>query len=407
MPVRARDGVGKGSATHDRAAASIVGGASTGSKRPEALYGGPVPVGPTHYREARGCTVITDDGVGYTDCTMALGSVALGYADPGVTRRVTEAVRAGNVAAWSPILEIEVAERLCDVIPCAERVRFFKTGAEAVAAAVRIARTATGRSHIVGCGYFGWLDWSNDSGGVPDGVKADFERVAFDDVAALEDAVMRAGRNLAAVVIEPVIERLPSGAWIRRSRELCNRAGAVLIFDEVKTGFRVRTGGFQSVVGVLPDICAVGKALANGFPLAAVVGREPVMEAARSTWISSTLASETSALAAAMAVLERHASEDVCASLARIGGAMRGAVQSALDASGFADATLVGIDPMWLIRFERDADQDRFLTQALGEGVIFKRGAYNFAALSHDDAALGRIGEAAHAAFRALARGPA
>jgi glutamate-1-semialdehyde 2,1-aminomutase len=407
MPARARDGVGKGSTTHDRAAASIVGGASTGSKRAEALYGGPTPAGPTHYREAAGCTVIADDGRSYIDCTMALGSVALGYADPGVTRRVTEAVRAGNVAAWSPILEVEVAERLCAVIPCAERVRFFKTGAEAVAAAVRIARTATGRSRVAACGYFGWLDWSSDSAGVPDGVRTDFERVPFDDVSALEDAVMRTGRNLAAVVIEPVIERLPSELWIRRARELCDRVGAVLIFDEVKTGFRLRSGGYQSIVGVLPDLCAVGKALANGFPLSAVVGRESVMEAARSTWISSTLASETSALAAAMAVLERHASEDVCASLGRIGGSMRGAVQAALDATGFTGATLDGIDPMWMIRFERDADQDRFLTQALGEGVIFKRGAYNFAALAHDDAALGRIGEAAHAAFHRLARGPA
>jgi glutamate-1-semialdehyde 2,1-aminomutase len=404
MPVRARDGVGKGSATHDRAAASIVGGASTGSKRPEALYGGPIPTGPTHYREAHGCTVIADDGASYTDCTMALGSVALGYADPDVTRRVTEAVRAGNVAAWSPILEVEVAERLCDVIPCGDRVRFFKTGAEAVAASIRIARTATARSRVVGCGYFGWLDWSSDSAGVPDGVKSDFERVPFDDIPALEDAGMRAGRTLAAVVIEPVIERLPSEAWIRRARELCDRLGAVLIFDEVKTGFRLRTGGYQSAVGVLPDVCAVGKALANGFALAAVVGRASVMEAARATWISSTLASETSALAAAMAVLERHASDDVCASLGRIGGSMRRAVQTALDESGFAGATLDGIDTMWMIRFERDADQDRFVAQALAEGVVFKRGAYNFAALAHDDAALGRIGEAARVAFTALAR---
>ena len=404
MPVRARDGVGQGKAMHDRAAASIVGGASTGSKRVEALYGGTAPSGPTHYREAHGCTVVASDGVSYIDCTMALGSVALGYADAGVTLRVVDAVRSGNVAAWSPVLEMEVAERLCAVIPCGERVRFLKTGAEAVAAAVRIARTATGRSRVVGCGYFGWLDWSSDARGVPDGVRGDYQRVAFDDLAGLEAAVAGSHDDLAAIIIEPVVERLPSNAWVQRARDLCDRAGAVLIFDEVKTAFRLRTGGYQSLTGILPDVCTVGKALANGFPLSAVVGRDAVMDAARATWISSTLASETSALAAAAAVLERHQQGDVCAVLARTGSAMRGVVQAALEASGCSGAALEGIDTMWMIRFSDEADQARFTTAALREQVIFKRGAYNFAALAHDDRAIARIGQAAHAGFAALPR---
>ncbi len=402
MPVRSRDGGGDQRTTHDRAAASIVGGASTGSKRPEVLYGTSIPAGPTHYREARGCTVVGADGVAYTDCTMALGAVAFGYADAGVTARVLEAVKAGNVAAWSPLLEVEIAERLCEVIPCAERVRFLKTGAEAVAAAVRIARAATGRSRILGSGYFGWLDWSSDAPGVPDGVRADYRAIPFDDIAALESAVDDAGSDLAAIVIEPVVERLPASAWLRRARLLCDRAGAVLIFDEVKTAFRLHTGGYQALGGVAPDLCAIGKALANGFPLAAVVGREPVMEAARTTWISSTLASETTALAAASAVLDRHAAEDVCGTLANIGRTMRTRVQQALDASGYRGATLEGIDPMWMIRFTDEADQGRFIARAIAEEVIFKRGAYNFASLAHDDAAIERIGEAAHVAFGSL-----
>ena len=391
---------------HDRAAASIVGGASTGSKRPEALYGAPTPAGPTHYREAYGCTVLGADGLEYLDCTMALGSVALGYADAGVTASVTQAVRAGNVAAWSPVLEVEIAERLCEVIPCAQRVRFLKTGAEAMAAAVRIARAATGRSRIIGSGYFGWLDWSSDARGVPDGVRRDFRSVPFDDVATLEAAVSEAGNELAAIAIEPVVERWPSDAWVHRARALCDRAGAVLIFDEVKTAFRVRTGGYQSVIAVQPDLCAVGKALANGFPLAAVVGRAEVMEAARSTWISSTLASETTALAAARAVLDRHSAEDVCGKLASAGRSMRLAVQEALDASGMTGATVEGIDPMWMIRFAHDADHGRFVARAIEERVIFKRGAYNFASLAHDEAAVERVGRAARVAFTSLAEAP-
>jgi glutamate-1-semialdehyde aminotransferase len=404
MPARALDGSVEAQAAHVRAAAAVAGGASTGSKRVEALYGARGPLGPTHFRSAHGCTVVAADGASYTDCTMALGSVALGYADPGVTRAVVEAARNGNVAAWSPMLEIEVAERLCDAIPSAERVRFLKTGAEATAAAVRIARTATGRSRVVGSGYFGWLDWSSDAAGVPPAVRAGFAGVPFDDVAALERAVADAGDDLAAVILEPVVERLPSDGWARRARELCDARGAVLIFDEIKTAFRLRTGGYQSVSGVVPDLTAIGKALANGFPLAALVGRADVMEAASRTWISSTLASETIALAAASAVLDRYVGQDVCASLASNGAAMRDVVGRALRASGYRGASIAGIDCMWMIRFENDEDHSRFLELAIESGVIFKRGAYNFPSLAHDEIAIDAIERAATAAFATLAR---
>jgi glutamate-1-semialdehyde 2,1-aminomutase len=407
MPAHAHDAATEGRAAHLRAAAAVVGGASTGSKRVEALYGGRDPRGPTHFRAAHGCAVVAADGTVYTDCTMALGSVALGYADPEVVHAVVEAVGAGNVAAWSPLLEIEVAERLCEVIPSAERVRFLKTGAEATAAAVRIARTATGRSRVIGAGYFGWLDWSSDAAGVPHRVRADFVGVPFGDVGALERAVAEAGDALAAVILEPVVEQLPSDAWVRRARELCDDRGAVLIFDEIKTAFRLRTGGYQQASGIVPDLAAIGKALANGFPLAAVVGRAGVMEAAARTWISSTLASETSALAAASAVLDRHARHDVCAALAANGAAMQAAVRDALAASGYRRASIVGIDVMWMIRFDDDAAQSRFIELALGQGVIFKRGAYNFASLAHDAPAIDAIGRAATSAFAALAEEPA
>jgi glutamate-1-semialdehyde 2,1-aminomutase len=403
MPARALDGAMEARAAHLRARAVVVGGASTGSKRVEALYGVADPRGPTHFREARGCRVTAADGSTYIDCTMGLGSVALGYADPDVTRAVIDAATAGNVAAWSPMLEIEVAERLCDVIPCAEQVRFLKSGAEATSAAVRIARTLTGRSRVVGSGYFGWLDWSSDAPGVPTAVRADFVGIPFDDVTALERAVGDAGDDLAAVVLEPVVERLPDDAWVRRARQLCDARGAVLIFDEIKTAFRVRTGGYQCVSGVVPDIATVGKALANGFPLAAVVGRASVMETAARTWISSTLASETTALAAASAVLQRHAREDVCAALARIGVEMQAVVGRALGASGYRGATIGGVDTMWLLRFEDDSAEARFIELALREGVIFKRGAYNFASLAHDRDAMASIERAAASAFATLA----
>jgi glutamate-1-semialdehyde aminotransferase len=387
----------------ERAEAVLPTGASTGSKRAEALYGASDADGPTHFVEARGCRVTTTDGQQFLDCTMALGSVALGYGEPSVTRAVVAAASEGNVASLSSWREVEVAERLCAVIPCAERAQLLKSGAEATAAAVRLARTYTGRSRVVASGYFGWHDWASDSRGVPDGVKRDLTRVPFDDVAALERAVAAAGNDLAAIVLEPIVEHLPSTEWLMRARELCDAAGAALIFDEIKTGFRVAPGGYQEICGVTPDLASFGKALANGYPLAAVVGRRALMDAAQSTWISSTLASESTALAAAIAVLEWHEQADICATLAETGREMREGVQRAIEASGIDGVRTDGVDQMWLLRWEDPQMEGRFLLRALDEGVLLKRGAYNFAAVAHDEEALAEIEAAASAALVAIA----
>jgi glutamate-1-semialdehyde 2,1-aminomutase len=388
---------------HERAVAVLPTGASTGSKRSEALYGAADSTGPTHYLQAVGCRVIDSDGNEHLDCTMALGSVALGYAEPNVTRAVVDAIAAGNVSGLSSVHEVDIAERLCGVIPCADRVQFFKTGGEANAAAVRLARTYTAREQVIGCGYFGWLDWSaDDTKGVPEGTRRSFRRIPFDDVPALEAAVTEAGTQLAAIVIEPVIDRLPSAGWINRARELATASGAVLIFDEIKTGFRLKTGGYQAFADVVPDLAAFGKAMANGYPLAAVVGDKDIMNAARSTWISSTLASEASALAAAGAVLAWHDTVDVCASLWSIGAEMRHAMTSAIEASGVQGITVDGIDPMWLLRFDHPHREQRFLELAAASGVLFKRGAYNYAALAHDEAAIRDLERGASDALVAL-----
>ena len=382
-----------------RAAAIIPGGASTGSKRPDALFGDRIGELPTHYTRASGCRIETAEGRQLIDCTMGLGAVALGYADDVVTQAVVEAAANGNVCGLSPALEIDVAERLAELVPCAEQVRFLKTGAEGVAAAVRIARAHTSRSVVIACGYFGWLDWSSDAAGIPESVRADIVRVPFDDVDALETAAKRTGDRLAAIVLEPVIERLPSVEWIAEARRACDESGAVLIFDEVKTGFRLKPGGYQELADVTPDLAVFGKALANGYPLSAVLGRESVMRAASETWISSTLASETVALAAARAVMEWHARAEVCESLGEIGAEMRGAVDRAIAASRIDGVRTDGLDHMWLIRFDSPARESRFLELAAQAGVLFKRGAYDFPSLAHDEEAIAEIESAASTAL--------
>ena len=384
---------------YKRALAVLPTGASTGSKRASALYGEECSDLPTHFRSARGCRVTDMSGDSVIDCTMALGSVALGYAEPRVLKAVVDAASEGSVSGLSSWREVELAERLCAMIPCAERAQFLKSGAEAVSAAVRLARTYTGRDRIVASGYFGWHDWSSDGAGVPEAVRADVVRIPFGDVAALERAARDAGHSLAAIVLEPVVEHEPPHDWLARARALCDELGAALVFDEVKTGFRLASGGYQQVCGVTPDLAAFGKAMANGHPLSAVVGKAPLMDAARRTWISSTLASESTALAAALAVLDWHDETDVCAKLAAIGREMRAGVERAITTTGVRGVQIDGLDPMWFLRWDDAANEKSFVREALKAGVLFKRGAYNFAAIAHDDEALSRI---EHAALNAL-----
>jgi glutamate-1-semialdehyde aminotransferase len=385
-----------------RAEAVITGGASTGSKRFSALFGEAHDAMPSHFVRASGCRLWTTEGQEIIDCTMALGSVAIGYADRAVSLAVAQAADAGNVAGLSSVREVEIAERLSDVIPCAERVRFLKSGAEGVAAAVRIARAHTRRTRVLGCGYFGWLDWWSEGPGITAGAHADFTAIPFDDITALEAAASEAGDALAAIVIEPVIERLPTPAWIEAARAICDERGAVLIFDEMKTGFRLRTGGYQEYSAITPDIAVFGKALSNGYPLSAIVGREAVMRAAAECWISSTLAGESVALAAAGAVLEWHAQAEVCEGLWAAGEEIMQAVTRAIDASGIGGVSVRGIPPMWLLDFEDDDQRTRFGELAVEQGVLFKRGAYNFASLAHEEAEVADIERAASEAFVTL-----
>lgn len=378
-----------------RAADAIPGGSSTGSKRPAALYGSRAAdiAVPTHYERAEGCRVWSTDGRRFVDCGMALGAVAIGYADPAVTRAVQAAAAGGNVSSLPHRLEVEVAEALIDVIPCAEQVRFLRTGAEATAAAVRIARTVTGRERLIACGYFGWLDWNSDAAGVPPAVRAAVTWVPFGDVAALE-AALAAGEAPAAIIIEPLVHDIASVDWLEAARRGADRTGAVLIFDEVKTAFRVRTGGVQALTGITPDLTTIGKALANGYPLAAVVGRAAVMDGATHSWISSTAAAETTGLAAAQAVLAWHERVDVCARMAAAGERLRDLVASALDAVPALGVRAEGPAVMWRLTAHEPQSLDALVAAAAHHGVLLKRGAYQFGAVAHDDEVIADVARA-------------
>jgi glutamate-1-semialdehyde 2,1-aminomutase len=400
-----RDASGDSAPDNDwraRAEDVIPGGSSTGSKRPAALYGSASHDDrlPTHFERAHGCTLFATNGERLIDCSMALGAVAIGYGDPSITAAVQEAAANGNVAGLPHRLEVDVAERLIEVIPCAEQVRFLRTGAEANAAAIRTARTHTNRVHIIACGYFGWLDWCSQAEGVPSTVQSLTAWVPFNDVAALHAAFAENGERVAALILEPLVEKLATMEWLKAARTLCDEHGVVLIFDEVKTAFRMRTGGVQSLLGVEPDLATLGKAMANGYPLSALVGRAEVMSAVTKTWISSTAAAESTGLAAANAVLDWHDRVDVCARLEHVGHSMLEAVRRALASVPSLNIRAEGPSQMWQLVADNSTDLDALVAAATQHGVLLKRGAYQFAALAHDSAAIEAIEQGVAAAAR-------
>ncbi|MBY0492022.1 MAG: aminotransferase class III-fold pyridoxal phosphate-dependent enzyme [Gemmatimonadaceae bacterium] len=390
-----------------RAAQHIPGGSSTGSKRPDALYGTRANDGavPTHFERAQGCTLETPDGRRFIDCGMALGAVGIGYADPLVTRAVVAAAQAGNVSALPHRLEVDVAERLQAVMPSAEQVRFLRTGAEATAAAVRIARTLTGRERVVASGYFGWLDWCSDARGVPAADRALITWTPFDDLLALEQAVEQ-GPAPAAIILEPLVHDIASHAWLTAARRLADRVGAVLIFDEIKTAFRVRSGGVQVYHDIAPDLTTIGKAFANGYPLAAVCGRREVMRAATETWISSTAATESTGLAAAQAVLDWHTRTDVCQQMAMAGSRLQEIIGASLVDAPWVGVRVDGPPMMWRLVADVEEQLDALVAAAAHHGVLLKRGAYQFGAVAHDEAALDEVARAMPAIMNALRPGP-
>ena len=365
---------------------TVAGFTSTGSKRPAALFGPEPGDAPIRMTSSRGARITDDRGREYLDYVMALGAVTLGYGDPAVTAAAAEAAARGTVGSLPPVEEERLAARIIEVVPWLERIRFLKTGAEAVAAAVRLARCATGRDRILGCGYHGWLDLSSDSPGVPEATRALYGTIRFDDGDDARRRIREVGDALAAVVVEPVVDGPPSVAWLRTLREETARVGALLVFDEIKTGFRVAVGGAVERWGVVPDLAVYGKALGNGFPIAAVGGRRGVMDLVERTWISSTLATEFVALAAAGAAVEQIVARRAPEHLGRVGQAFHLGLARLAETFPNLVSGVPGIPEMCYLRFHDDAIGGAVAVAAARRGLLFKRTAYNFVSLAHGDA---------------------
>jgi glutamate-1-semialdehyde-2,1-aminomutase len=388
----------------ERARRVLPGITQTYSKAPDQQVEGVYPV---FLERGSGCRVWDIDGNVYIDYPCALGPVILGYADPGVDAAVIERVRNGPAFSLGHRLEVEVAEMLVEMVPGAEMVRFLKTGSEATTAAVRLARAATGREHVAMCGYHGWHDWAightTRNAGVPVALRALTHQWTYNDIESLQAVFDAHPGEVAAVIMEPVGVESPLPGFLESVLSLAHEHGALLVFDEVITGFRLAPGGAQEYFGVTPDLAAFGKALANGYPLAAVAGRATVMEQiASTTFISSTFGGDTVALGASLATLQRIRAGGVIEHLWRQGGRLTEGF-NALASEHEVPARMIGLAPRRVIVFETadgaDANALKGLVwqECLDRGVLL--GNANFVSLAHDDAAVDATLEAFDAAL--------
>ncbi len=400
----------------------IPGGTQLLSKRPEMFAPGRWPA---YFREARGCEVVDLDGREWLDMsTMGLGSCVLGYADPEVTAAVIGRVEAGSMSTLNSPEEVELARVLLELHPWAEQVRYARTGGEAMAVAARVARAATGRSVVAFCGYHGWHDWylaanrrTDDAGDpldghllaglTPNGVPVELAGTAlpfrYNRLDELEAIVDSAGDRLAAVVMEPTRHEQPAEGFLAGVRALADRVGAVLVFDEITSGFRFALGGAHIDLGVEPDMAVFGKALGNGHPMAAVVGRRAVLDAAEESFISSTFWTEGVGPTAALATLARMKSRDVPAHLERVGGRL-GAGLSALAKERDVPLRVHGHPALSVWSFDHPQGATLgtlFTVKMLDRGILSGAGFYT--SLAHESRHVDRFLDAAGLALDEVA----
>ncbi|MEQ8667361.1 MAG: aminotransferase class III-fold pyridoxal phosphate-dependent enzyme [Rhodospirillales bacterium] len=298
-----------------------------------------------------GCHVWDVDGNRFVDHVLGLLPVVLGHCDPDVDEAIARQLRKGFCFPLASPLEAELAELLVHTIPCAEMVRYGKNGSDATTGAVRLARAYTGRDRIVVCGYHGWHDWyigtTTRDAGVPAATKALTSGVTFNDLNAVEDMFRDHGDDIAAVIVEPTSKEPAAPGFLEGLRATTEKHGAVLIFDEIVTGFRVSLGGAQAVSGVTPDLACFGKAMANGMPISAVVGRRDIMKGMEDIFFSATFGGETLSLAAAIATIQKLKREDVPKRLGRRGQILIDRLNTVLANAGLADIAIFGGESWW------------------------------------------------------------
>ncbi len=385
-----------------KAKTRIPGGTQLLSKRPEMFL---PEQWPSYYRKAKGTEVWDLDGNKFIDMSISgVGACILGYADPDVDAAVKKAIDLGTICTLNCPEEVELADLLCKLHPWADMVRFARTGGEAVAIAVRIARAYTGKDKVAFCGYHGWHDWylsanlayeSSLDGhslpgleplGVPRNLKDTALPFAYNQTNELDAIVSKYGEQLGAIIIEPIRYHEPKEGFLKHVRDVANQTGAVLIFDEVTSAWRMTIGGIHLLYAVNPDIAVFAKGISNGYPMGAIIGVADVMQAAQKTFISSTYWTERIGPTAALATIEKLQSYRVPEHLCRIGSRVRKGWKEAADRYGLKIA-IQGIPPLSMFSLDypdhKQAVYTLFTQAMLDRGFLASKQFY--ATYAHQD----------------------
>ena len=337
----------------------------------------PKGVSPFFIEKGKGSKVWDVDGNEYIDFVNSLAAVTLGYCDNDVDNAVQQQMKNGIIFSLPHTLEMEVAEKLIEIIPCAEKVRFAKNGTDATSASIRIARAYTGKEHVAVCGYHGWQDWYIGSTtrdlGVPKAVKNLTHKFEYNNIESLENIF--AENELACVIMEPMNVEYPEDNFLEKVKELAHKNNALLIFDETITGFRYSLGGAQELFGVVPDLATFGKGMANGYPLSAVVGSNKVMQKVEDIFFSGTFGGETLSLAAANAVIKKYESQNVPKYFEEIGIYLLEQLNQFIDSENLGDIFWASGHPTWtFLHIKEQKEYLPFEIKTFFLQEVFKRG---------------------------------
>lgn len=360
----------------------------------------PYGVSPYFIQKAQGSRVWDVDGNEYIDFINGLAAITLGYNDPDVTTAVLAQLQEGVVFSLPHPLEVQVAEKIIEMVPCAEMVRFGKNGSDATAGAIRLARAYTKRDHVAACGYHGWQDWyigvTTRNLGVPAAVRELTHTFTYNNLDSLQELFRKWPGQIAAVILEPMNAQEPQNNFLSEVRELTHKNGAVLIFDEIITGFRFANGGAQEYFGVTPDLATFGKGLANGYPLSAIAGRADIMRLLEEVFFSFTFGGEALSLAAALATMTKLQREPVIETLKTQGQKVVTGLKNLIAHHQINHIVSISGHPSWSFLNIKDVPpytqweiKTLFLQEMFARGIL-TLGTHNMS-YSHSDADVAKL----------------
>jgi glutamate-1-semialdehyde aminotransferase len=310
-----------------------------------------VGISPLYAARAKGAHIWDLDNNKYIDFVNALACVTLGYGDRGVEKAIKKQISSGISLSLPGKLEAVVAEKLVEMIPSAEKVRFGKNGTDATSAAIRLARAYTGKDHILVCGYHGWQDWyiasTTRDKGIPKSIGTLTHKFDFNNLSSFTSLVEKYEGQVAAVIVEPMNISWPESNFLESIRQVCSDKGIILIFDETITGFRFSNGGAQELFGVVPDLSTFGKGMANGMPISAIVGKAEVMNEMENVFFSGTFGGELLSLAAANEVIDRYLRTNVVKKLGIAGTRVTDKLEEMINQLKLGDVLGVSGHPSW------------------------------------------------------------